>query len=249
MPLPLYLTFDDGPDPEWTPRVLEILERHSAKATFFVLGWRVREQPGIVEDILAGGHRVELHGDQHLDHEVAALGELVDDTQDALDALKDLGIVPQWWRLPFGRSGPSTAALATAHALRIAGWDVDTHDWRGDGWAQQPAQVSDLATNGGVVLLHDAVVPGIGRTDVGNTLEIAEQLILHAERAGTEIAAFPDAEYADHVPDAPRLSPFERAEAARAEALEREATRLGHTPPESAPAPGRRFGLRGRERA
>jgi hypothetical protein len=87
-------------------------------------------------------------------------------------------------------------------------WDVDTHDWRGDRWPSQPAQVRQVAARGGVVLLHDALVPDIGRTDAENTLEITDGLLRHAARHHTRARAFPDAVTADLFPDSPRPGPF-----------------------------------------
>ncbi len=213
---PLFLTFDDGPDPVWTPRVVDLLGRYGATATFFVLGWRVREAPELVGQLLAAGHRVELHGDAHLDHEVATPEQLTTDTADALAVLRDAGAEPQWWRIPFGRPSLMTGALAEEHGLRLAGWDVDTHDWRGDGWAYQPAQVSDAAETGGVVLLHDAVVPGVGRTAATNTLEIVEALLSAAARAKTPVLALPPAADTSYrISSGPPRSPFGRNEASQ----------------------------------
>ncbi len=209
----LHLTFDDGPDPVWTPRVIELLARYGATATFFVLGWRVREAPSVVAELLEAGHRVELHGDAHLDHEVATAAELAADTDAAMRLLRGLGVEPEWWRIPFGRPGAATHALAEQHGVRLAGWDVDTHDWRGDGWAYQPAQVSDAAERGGVVLLHDAIVPGVGRTTATNTLEITEALLKLAARARTPVSPLPAADDTSYriQSGAPR-SPFARTE-------------------------------------
>jgi peptidoglycan/xylan/chitin deacetylase (PgdA/CDA1 family) len=213
MASPLYLTFDDGPDPGWTPKVIDTLARHDAAATFFVLGWRVRDNPRVIEELLAAGHRVELHGDAHLDHQHATLEQLTDDTTAALSALGRCGVIPQWWRLPFGRAGRATFDLADEHQLRIVGWDADSHDWRGDGWAQQPAPVSDAAERGGVVLMHDAIALGTPRIQAENTLEIVEQMLRLAADSGTPALALPDASTTEPIRDTPSASPFARSQA------------------------------------
>lgn len=223
MTAPLYLTFDDGPDPDWTPRVLDTLARFDARATFFVLGWRLRQQPTMVADLLAAGHRVELHGDAHLDHEIATREQLVADTDATLDVLEYLGVAAEWWRVPFGRPGLHTAELAAERGLRIVGWDVDTTDWRGDGWAQQPAQVSDAARDGGVVLLHDAVAHGTPRADAENTLEVTSALLQAAARHGTRALALPPASTDEPIRESPRASPFARSRARVRAALDRHA--------------------------
>lgn len=238
MDLPLFLTFDDGPDPDWTPRVADVLARHRARATFFVLGWRVRERPDIVADLLAAGHRVELHGDAHFDHGIATADELRDDTAAAMAALRSAGADPEWWRIPFGRPGLLTPELAAEHGLRVVGWDVDTHDWRGDGWANQPAQVSDAADHGGVVLLHDAVVFGTPRSSAENTLEVVEVLLQHAARHHTPVLALPDATTELPIPVGARPSPFERTRSTARRVRDRYAIRDA-SPPVADPAEDR----------
>lgn len=239
MRTPLFLTFDDGPDPDWTPRVAALLARHRVTATFFVLGWRVREAPELIGELVAAGHRIELHGDAHLDHEIATPEQLGVDTADAIRVLAGVGLVPEWWRIPYGRPGPSTRALADQHGLRIVGWDADTHDWRGDGWAHQPAQVSDAASRGGIVLLHDATAPGIGRTSALNTLEVTDELLKTAARHGTPVEVLPAA--ADtrfRIPSTAPRSPFGRSEATHREWRGRDRWQRGEAPqaPPSNPA-------------
>lgn len=183
----LHLTFDDGPHPEWTRGVLDLLGRCAASATFFVLGAAVREHPEVAAEILEAGHEIGLHGDAHLDHRKAQPDDVRRDTQRSLDTLRELGVSPTSWRLPWGRRGPVTDALAAEHGLRIVGWDADTHDWRGDRWAQQPSAVATAATAGGIVLLHDAIGPGSIRRECSNTLEITASLLYRASAAGTPV--------------------------------------------------------------
>jgi peptidoglycan/xylan/chitin deacetylase (PgdA/CDA1 family) len=199
--MPLYLTFDDGPDPSTTPRVLEALHENRARATFFVLGTKVRRHPELVPEILRAGHRVELHGDDHLDHLVASDAEIAVDTEWALESLADVGVSPQWWRLPWGRQGDVTAGLAREHGLRIAGWDADTHDWRGDRWRAQPDTVRRAVTHGGVVLMHDANGPGARRRGVINTVALIHELLARTE-VNVPPLRFPDAGVpaADRIP-------------------------------------------------
>ncbi|MDQ8043584.1 MAG: polysaccharide deacetylase family protein [Solirubrobacteraceae bacterium] len=183
----LALTFDDGPDPVWTPRVLERLAAADVHATFFVLGERVQREPAQLEAILAAGHSVGLHGDRHLDHSTADDDVLRRDTDVALSVLARHGVTPSTWRLPWGRRGPITDALAEQHRLHVVPWDLDTHDWRGDGWADQPADTAHRVARGGIVLLHDAVGPGATRAGCVNTLELVDAIISTARDAGVRI--------------------------------------------------------------
>ena len=127
----LHLTFDDGPDPEWTARVLDALDRRRARATFFVLGERVERAPLTVRALLDAGHDVQLHGHRHLRHSEADEGVLARDTERALAALAAVGVRPSLWRAPWG---VCTAATARSRAPRPAarGLDDRQQDWRGD---------------------------------------------------------------------------------------------------------------------
>lgn len=189
----LALTFDDGPDPDWTPAVLERLAAAGAHATFFVLGARVREHPELIDAILAAGHTVGLHGDAHLDHSTSEPSEIVVDTDRVLETLAAVGVNPALWRLPWGRAVATSAELALDHGMRIVGWDADTHDWRGDGWEVQPEQLRRVAQTGGTILLHDAIGPGAQRTGCDNTLELIDELCRTAAAHGVRVEAMANA--------------------------------------------------------
>lgn len=188
----LALTFDDGPDPRWTPATLARLAAVDAHATFFVLGQQVREHPELIDEIRAAGHTVGLHGDAHLDHSKSSAAEIVADTDRALETLAAVGVEPALWRLPWGRGVATSAEIALDRGLRIVGWDVDTHDWRGDGWDAQPDEVRRAAETGGTVLLHDAIGPGALRTGCTNTLEVVDALCAAAIAHGIPVEAMTD---------------------------------------------------------
>lgn len=183
----LTLTFDDGPDPVWTPRLLERLDALDVRATFFVLGERVERAPEQLEAMLAAGHTVGLHGDRHLDHSRTAPDLIRHDTETALGTLAAHGVTPTSWRLPWGRRGPGTDDLAADHRLRVVPWDHDTHDWRGDGWADQPDDTEHRLARGGIVLMHDAVGPGATRVGCVNTLELVDEIVRTARAVGVPI--------------------------------------------------------------
>src|SRR4051794_10497743 len=105
----LHLTFDDGPDPLWTPAVLDALAAARATATFFVLGERAAAWPWVVERILAAGHGVEVHGHGHLRHPLTRRECVEGDLEAALAVLRVHGVVPRLWRGPRGGGGPLSA--------------------------------------------------------------------------------------------------------------------------------------------
>ena len=127
----LALTFDDGPDPRGTPAVLDALARARARATFFVLGERAAAHPELIERTLAEGHAVEVHGHGHLRHPLSTREAVAADLDAALAVLARLGVEPRLWRVPWGDLAPWTEELADERGLALAGWTLDTHDWRG----------------------------------------------------------------------------------------------------------------------
>jgi peptidoglycan/xylan/chitin deacetylase (PgdA/CDA1 family) len=130
-PATISLTFDDGPDPRWTPAVLGALDRARARATFFVLTTQVLAHPGWLERIRAAGHAVGLHAHEHRRHTTLTPGEICRDADTALAVLARHDITPTVWRLPWGVAAPATAAIARDRDLELVHWTADTEDWRG----------------------------------------------------------------------------------------------------------------------
>jgi peptidoglycan/xylan/chitin deacetylase (PgdA/CDA1 family) len=153
------LTFDDGPDPRWTPRVLEVLAEHGATATFFVIGRKAEAHPEIVHTILAAGHSVGLHSYEH-DWLFAIRSErrVRHDLERAMAVLESIsGERPVLFRPPIGHTNPIIARVAEALDLSIVGWSIGARDGVG---GVRPADVvarvrRDLR-DGAIVLMHDA---------------------------------------------------------------------------------------------
>jgi peptidoglycan/xylan/chitin deacetylase (PgdA/CDA1 family) len=128
----LSLTFDDGPDEIGTPGVVGALRRSEARATFFMVGERAQAAPSLVRSVLAAGHEVQLHCHRHVRHTELSEAVIELDTDAALEALGTLGVRPTHWRTPWGVQTPATASVARSRGLKLVGWTLDTHDWRGD---------------------------------------------------------------------------------------------------------------------
>jgi peptidoglycan/xylan/chitin deacetylase (PgdA/CDA1 family) len=184
----LHLTFDDGPDPSWTPAVLQALAAAGAVATFFVLGERAAAEPAIVERLVAAGHAVELHGHGHLRHPATSRECVEGDADAALAVLGAGGVTPRLWRVPWGDLAPWSAEIAAARGLTLAGWTVDTHDWRGDSAESMLAAIEQQIRPGAIVLAHDGVGPGALRTGCAETVRLIGPLVAAARRRGLEPA-------------------------------------------------------------
>ncbi len=151
------LTFDDGPDPEGTPPVLEALAGSGAKATFFVLGCHVIEQPELIRKMTAQGHEIALHGMEHRRHDRLDPAEAERELVDGIAAIESAGAGrPAWYRPPFGASSPTLAALCEELGLGLAYWTAWGQDWEGS----SPERIADLVGRhlapGAIVLLHDS---------------------------------------------------------------------------------------------
>lgn len=184
----LALTFDDGPDPRWTPAVLAALAAAGARATFFVLGSRATEHPELVRRALAEGHAVELHGHGHLRHAASGCEAVAADLDAGLDVLRGLGVQPRLWRVPWGDAADWTEALASERGLQMAGWTVDTHDWRGDDAGTMLATCEAGLHDGAIVLAHDGRGPGAQREDCEQTVRLIGPLVDAARARGLEPA-------------------------------------------------------------
>jgi len=181
------LTFDDGPDPTWTPRILEVLRRHRAKATFFVVGTRVNEHPELVRRILADGHELGSHTYTH--PELSGLprwrrGLELTLTQNAIAGATGQRVV--LFRPPFSGT-PGQLTAADMAVLRDAGQaghltvltDLDTKDWQRPGVAAiVAAAVPVRAGQGAVVLMHD------GGGDRSQTVAALDRLLPVLARRG-----------------------------------------------------------------
>ena len=170
------LSFDDGPDPSWTPRVLEALARARARATFFVSTPAVRRKPRLLADIVAAGHEVGFHCERHVRHSERSRDAVAGETSAALDQLSALGASPRLWRTPWGQVAPWSAALAAELGLELCNWSDDTHDWRGDSTATMLSKLDSYLGGGSIVLLHDGIGPGAQRSGCDQTVQLIEPL-------------------------------------------------------------------------
>ncbi len=152
------LTFDDGPHPEGTPAVLEVLDRAGARATFFLVGEQVERRPRLAAEIAGAGHRIALHGHRHRNQLRLAPRALADDLDRGSQAIAEAtGVVPDLYRPPYGIFSPVGLALVRLRQLRPLLWSRWGHDWRA---GATPSSIAGELTRdlepGDVLLLHDA---------------------------------------------------------------------------------------------
>ncbi|HVC07618.1 MAG TPA: polysaccharide deacetylase family protein [Solirubrobacterales bacterium] len=152
------LTFDDGPHPQGTPAVLEALREAGAPATFFLAGEQVARRPALVAEIVAAGHRVELHCHRHRNQLRLTVGQLLDDAERARAAIEEAGAQAiADYRPPYGIFSGSGLRAVRRRGWRPVLWSQWGRDWSG---RASPESIARRATAGAragdIVLLHDA---------------------------------------------------------------------------------------------
>jgi peptidoglycan/xylan/chitin deacetylase (PgdA/CDA1 family) len=152
------LTFDDGPHPQGTPAVLELLREAGAEATFFLAGEQVERRPALVAEIVAAGHRVELHCHRHRNQLRLTPRSLLDDTERARTAIEEAGgQAVADYRPPYGIFSASGLRAVRRRGWRPVLWSQWGRDWDREATAESIARrsVADVRA-GDVILLHDA---------------------------------------------------------------------------------------------
>jgi peptidoglycan/xylan/chitin deacetylase (PgdA/CDA1 family) len=188
VPRTLSLTFDDGPDPTWTPQIVEQLQRCHIAGTFFMVGERVLAQPVLARKVLAFGHDIQLHCHRHIRHTELTEAELQHDCESALAALESVGVRPRLWRAPWGVCTDASHRVAERLGLQLVRWSIDTHDWRGDRPQAMLDEARSRLTDGGAILMHDALGPGARRAGCENTLALLPALAASARAHGLLLA-------------------------------------------------------------
>jgi peptidoglycan-N-acetylglucosamine deacetylase len=152
------LTFDDGPHPEGTPAILEILGDAGIQATFFLVGEQVERRPALAAQINDEGHVIALHGYRHRAQPTVSGRVVREDVARGLAAIEDAtGITPAWHRPPYGLYSPAGLDAVRRRTLKPLLWSKWGRDWRK---FTTPERIAARATAdvapGDVILLHDA---------------------------------------------------------------------------------------------
>lgn len=151
------LTIDDGPDPELTPRVLDLLEAHGARASFFCIAERAARHPGLVRDIVARGHEVHNHSHHHR-HHFSLMGPraMAREIEGAQALLADLtGVRPSCFRAPAGLRNPFLDPVLHAQDLNLVSWTRRGYDTREADPQRVLARLGRGLAGGDILLLHD----------------------------------------------------------------------------------------------
>ncbi|GGY97333.1 polysaccharide deacetylase family protein [Streptomyces poonensis] len=181
---PVALTVDDGPDPTWTPALLDVLAAQGVRATFFVVGERARQHPELLRRVLADGHHLGNHSYSHVQPfaalPAAAVAREMGETQRVVTG--ETGVRPTLFRAPAGGWSRSVLAASRHHGLTPVDWTVDPKDWR-EPPADRIAQRVARARPGDIVLCHD------GGGDRSRTVQALDLALTRLRERGTLFTA------------------------------------------------------------
>src|SRR4051812_39238049 len=180
VPAGVALTFDDGPDPDWTPAVLEALDAAGVRATFFVVGEQLMQHHAVAREALARGHELGLHGFGHERHAGMRGRAAADDAARGLGTFEAaVGRRPRCFRPPYGAFNAASYAACLDLGLEPVYWSDWGFDWETIGAERIAELVARDWYDGSVVLLHDSARYAPRDT----ALATAEAIPLLAERA------------------------------------------------------------------
>lgn len=185
------LTFDDGPDEDFTPQILDILKKNNAKATFFVVGQKVGWNPEIVKRAFDEGHEIGNHTFMHINvcnNSTEKLNSEIIKTQEIIK--KVTGKEPTWFRPPYRAINESLFNLMKSKDMKVVLWsDFDARDWSNPGVGNIISTIEKNAKNGSIVLLHDY---NSIRNDKSQTIKALECIIPELQKQGYEFVTISD---------------------------------------------------------
>ena len=186
----VYLTFDDGPIPEVTPAILDVLAKYGVKATFFVVGDNIRKHPHVYARVVAEGHRVGNHTYHHVKGHQCSLVEYlqeVDACEEAMNGQKsdvrNQESEVRLFRPPYGKMTFAQKRAILERGYEIVLWDVLTHDYNRNYTPEKMLRIVQRYTrDGSIINFHDSV------KSAERTIEVLPQVIEWLQQQGYKIA-------------------------------------------------------------
>ncbi len=151
------LTFDDGVDEVWTPRVLDVLRSHGVQAVFFLIGERARQHPDLVRRMVHEGHLLGNHSYGHKGYfPLLSRRRMEEELRRTDKVLSEIAGCPvRWFRPPFGVTNPTVAGVVTKFGYRTVGWNIRSLDTMGRSLEWVVRRIERRLKPGSVILLHD----------------------------------------------------------------------------------------------
>jgi peptidoglycan-N-acetylglucosamine deacetylase len=193
------LTYDDGPNTAWTPKLLELLAKHDVKATFFSIGLYAREQPALLREVAAAGHAIGNHTYSHIAMPFHTNKTLRRELRMTTEAIEDAGVEmaqvqgKRLMRPPWGRRLPRTLGVLREEGYVPVVWSVTLWDWSKGVTTQKIMRKAEKQIRGGdVILLHDGCNVAMG-WDRSHSVEATELILTQwKEQQGYEFVTIPE---------------------------------------------------------
>ncbi|MBP1989115.1 polysaccharide deacetylase family protein [Paenibacillus eucommiae] len=184
------LSFDDGPDDIYTPKILDVLNKYGVKATFFLIGNRAEAYPELVKRIAKEGHVIANHSYNHPNLPKITDAEFQDQVLRTVNILHQLvGYVPKLFRPPYGNINSEQIEWMASQQLFVVNWNVDSLDWKNLNADQVYANIMGDVQPGSIILQHSA--GGTGE-DLSGTVEALPRIIEKLQADGVKLVTIPE---------------------------------------------------------
>lgn len=173
------ITFDDGPNPEFTPLVLKLLKKYNAKATFFCIGQNIKRYPELVKDCIQQGHSIGNHTYSHSNYfGFLSTKKVISELQQTNTLTKKLiGVTMQFYRPAFGVTNPRIKRALKTTGLQSIGWSIRSLDTTSRSADKVLKRITKKISRGDIILLHDTSL---------KTIVVLEQLLLFLQQQNIE---------------------------------------------------------------
>ncbi|WP_305022080.1 polysaccharide deacetylase family protein [Paenibacillus lacisoli] len=184
------LTFDDVPDPRFTPQILDILSRYHIRGTFFVVGNRAHKHQALTTRIAREGHVVGNHSFSHPNFKKKTVNTFrtqILQTENELDSI--IGYRPRLIRTPYGEINEQQVRWARARGYKVVNWNVDSMDWSGIGKEQVKHNILNNVGPGSIILMHAG--GGVG-SDLSGGIQALPEIIMELKHRGYQLVTLPE---------------------------------------------------------
>lgn len=187
----LALTYDDGPNDPYTAQLLEVLDKHGVKATFFLLGQFVSERPELARAVAEAGHAIGSHCYTHQNLIFLTETQLRQQLERASRAIEEAtGVRPKLFRPPFGGRRPGTFSVVSQYGMVPVMWRVSCNDWSAKSHESIVQKAVSQIRGGDVILLHDGGHKEMG-TDRSHSVRASDEIVRRYKAEGYEFVTVP----------------------------------------------------------
>ncbi|MCJ7842414.1 polysaccharide deacetylase family protein [Lederbergia sp. NSJ-179] len=194
------LTFDDGPDRRFTPQVLDVLNKHRVKATFFLLGTRVHEYPDVAKRIHNEGHVLGNHTYWHPQLTNSSVNNMLWEIEKNEKEIKSAtNFETKLFRAPYGALNDNLVKELGELGYLGVGWSIDTEDWKSLSSKEIKQNILNNVHPGAIILMHSA---GHWTQDLSGTAKALDEIIPYLKKQGYEFLTIPEIfKYNMHAPE------------------------------------------------